>query len=230
MKSYPGQKKIYGFYHKIINEIPAHENYFELFAGSAAIASLLNTPLTRPRKMFLNDIDRSVTDRLNCIFLSEGITIGNKNYIDIIKSKLTNADKKTFVLLDPPYHHDTRPNNTELYEYEMTNRDHSKFITSVLQLKCNCMVIHPACELYDTKFASWRQVEVKVRYHKKTSLEKLYMNYDKPKELQAYKFLGKDCWDRQRIQRKAIRLVSKLDKLPEQERRYVIHEVVKKFG
>lgn len=62
--NYPGNKAIYGTYHKIINEIPVCKNYVELFAGSASIFKLLNDAAPGSN-IFLNDIDSSITDKYN---------------------------------------------------------------------------------------------------------------------------------------------------------------------
>lgn len=142
---------------------------------------------------------------------------------------LTTADTDTFVFMDPPYHHSTRPNNIKLYDYEMDNNDHVQLLQSLLQLKCNCMIIHPKCNLYDGYLREWRILQLKIRYHNKTSIENLYMNYNSG-PLQIDKYLGIDCWDRQRIKRKSERLISKLSVLPEQERQYLINRIINKFS
>lgn len=226
MKNYPGQKKILGLYHKIINQIPKHQNYYEVFAGSAAIATLLMEK-NSSAKFYLNDLDGSITDKLSCIFRQAKIY--TMNAIKLLK-KLVAADTDTFVFMDPPYLHSTRPNSKNIYTHEMTNADHKQFLSSVLQLKCNVMIVHPVCELYDTKLKGWRKVLIKVRYHNKTSLECLYMNYDLPEQLQVDAYLGTDCWDRQRIKRKAVSLVNKLIALPELERNYIIKRVQANFA
>lgn len=226
-KAYPGQKKIFGFYHKIINQIPKHENYYELFAGSAAIAKLL-IEKNSTANFFLNDKDKCITDNLVCIFRKAKTY--NEPAIKIISKKLIAADTDTFVFMDPPYLHSTRPNSTKLYKYEMSDFDHKQLLSSVLQLNCNVMIVHPVCDLYDEWLKGWRKVLIKVRYNTKTSLECLYMNYDVPSTLQTDAYLGTDCWDRQRIKRKAVSLVKKLTALPKLERDYVIKRVQENFA
>lgn len=225
-KGYPGHKKIFGVYHKIINQIPKHKKYYELFAGRAAIAKLLIEKESNA-KFYLNDIDGSLTDELRCT--SAKAVISKLDAINILK-KLTVAGTDTFVFMDPPYLHSTRPNSIKLYKHEMTDSDHKQLLSSVLQLNCNVMIIHPVCELYDTRLKGWRKVLIKVRYHNKTSLECLYMNYDLPEQLQVDAYLGTDCWDRQRIKRKALSLVNKLIALPELERNYIIKRVQENFA
>lgn len=219
VKKYTGQKKIYGVYHKIINEIPACRKFVELFGGSAQITKLL-LEATPPQFAIVNEIDRSVT--VNYDFTGHNVTVKNENANYLIVTELSGAGKDTVAYLDPPYHHSTRPTNTELYNYEMTHEHHVQLLSNVLQLKCNVLIIHPKCELYDTMLKDWRKVPVKIRYHRKTSLEYIYMNYERPDALQTDMYLGDDCWDRQRIKRKCKRLIDKLQALPIQERTYIL--------
>lgn len=87
------------------------------------------------------------------------------------------------------------------------------------------MIIHPKCELYDEFLHDWRKVEVKVRYHQKTQIECLYMNYPDPIELQDYSYLGNDCWERQRISRKVEAYKKKFEKMPVLERNCIIEKL-----
>ena len=219
MQNYKGHKGIPGVYQKIINHIPKHSKYIELFAGSAAIYSLMTVPV---RTVILNDINPEVYSNLTVRY--PGTIVTNENAIRILQSNLNILAKETFIFLDPPYLHSTRPNGTNLYDFEMTDSDHVQLLTAALQMNCFIMIIHPKCELYDTYLKDWYKIEVKIRYNNKTSIECLYMNY-KLDELQDYTYLGSDCWDRQRIKRKGERWVNKLLAMPELERQYIINKI-----
>lgn len=229
MGNYPGNKNIPGVYQKIINEIPFHNNYYELFCGGASIAKLLYDPISSVVKYNLNDIDKSVCTilktKISTLDLNNNISITSKNYLDIMQSDLSLAGVDTFVFMDPPYLHETRKNNINLYKYEMNESDHMQLLLSSLQLKCNLMIIHPVCNLYDEVLKGWRKKILKIRYHNKTSIECLYMNYEKPNILQSDLYLGSNRTDRQRIKRKANRFISKLSTLPEQERNYILNQI-----
>lgn len=196
--NYPGQKNIPGTIQKIINEIPVHEHYYEIFAGTGAIGQQL--PFSKSKNY--NDLN---SDILKSIGEPSGNTVKKTSVgaMDLVQS-LTTAGKDTFIFADPPYLHETR-HNPKLYKFEMTVLDHEKFLAAVQKLHCNCMIIHPACKLYDDALQSWRTIQIKIRYNKKTSIEKLYMNYAIQPALQTYKFIGKDCWQRQGFKRKAHR-------------------------
>lgn len=220
---YPGNKNIQGLIQKIVNQIPPCTDFYELFAGTAAVSTFLHRGSRVPPIFHINDLDPYVTD--NFVYPA-GSIVTNLPAIDIIKYLLTvSAPKDTFIFIDPPYHHDTRPFNKELYKFEMRHIDHVELLSSVQDLKCNCMIIHPQCELYGTSLKHFRTVQIKVRYHDKTSIENLYMNYPVPTQLLSYVGAGKDCWDRQRIKRKGDRLVSKLLSLPVIERNYILNRL-----
>jgi len=224
---YPGNKNIPGLIQKIINQIPPCTDFFELYAGSAAVSTFLSKKTNGTLQFYINDLDQEVTDNFD---YPAGCTVTNLPAVDIIKSLSSiPPGKNNFVFLDPPYMFDTRPNSLNLYECEMTTADHVQLLLAILELKCNCMIIHPQCQLYDQSLADWRTVQIKVRYHNKTSIEKLYMNYPDPVQLQTYVAAGTDCWDRQRIKRKGDRLVQKLLSLPEVERNYILNRLSNSF-
>lgn len=209
MGNYTGNKHIPGVYQKIINEIPKHDYYLEAFAGSGAIGKLLPVHTVK----HFNDLNK---EALDSITVSPGSKVIKTllNVMDLLQL-FERSGTETFMFFDPPYLHSTR-NSNKLYEWEMTESDHIQFISAVKKLKCNWMIIHPVCDLYEDEFPSdysingmsWRSIQIKIRYNTKTSIEKLYMNY--PEQLlQTNKYLGKDCWDRQRIKRKAQRFMNK---------------------
>jgi len=223
---YPGQKNIPGLFQKIINNIPGHTVYYELFAGSAAVGKEISVRSMVAPKIHLNDIDKDVIDQLSV----PAAIITNNDAIEMLQSRqISMASTDTFIFLDPPYEHSTRPNSTKLYAYELSESDHVRLLYSVLELKCQVMIIHPACILYDQMLSKWRSISVKVRYHNKTSIERIYMNYDFSGPLQITSYVGNDCWDRQRIKRKGNRLIEKIKKLPNHEQQYIIELFTSEF-
>lgn len=212
--NYPGQKNIPGVIHKIVNEIPRHKFYYEPFAGTAAIAKTLPASGTIKH---LNDLNKTVLDEIT-LPRDHTVIKTSVGAMDIIQI-LTTAGTNTFAFIDPPYLHTVRYSN-KLYKHEMTEIDHIQLLSAVKSLKCKCMIIHPACELYDLALQSWRSVQIKIRYNTKTSIEKIYMNYPK-QELQTYKFIGDDCWRRQAIKRKAQRFLKKGLHIPFPEPTYI---------
>lgn len=222
---YPGNKNIPGLIQKIVNQIPPCTDFYELFAGSAAVSKFLSVLDVPSVRYHLNDLDPEIAVRYD---FPAGSTFTSVPAIDLIQSiKSMPAATDIFLFIDPPYHHDSRPSNTQLYKFEMTNEDHIQLLSAVRDLEFNCMIIHPQNDLYYQILESWRTVQIKVRYHNKTSVENLYMNYPEPVKLLSYGMYGTDCWDRQRIKRKGDRLIQKLLCLPEAERNYILDRISK---
>jgi site-specific DNA-adenine methylase len=221
VKKYPGQKNIPGVIQKIINQIPGHKVIIELFAGTAAVSKFLSVGSSA--KIVLVDIDKSVTEK----FALPGSKVINKSSLDLLQSNIRFIelnDPETFIFVDPPYLHETR-SNLSLYKHEFTNDQHLELLEKIVQLRSQVMIIHPDCDMYNQYLADWRKVQIKIRYHNKTSVENLYMNYPQPDILQSYQFLGEDCWDRQRIKRKGDRLIKKLQTLPSKEKNYLLNRI-----
>jgi DNA adenine methylase len=222
LDNYRGHKNVNGLFQKIINQVPKHSIYAELFAGSASIFSLFKV---KAETNILNDINTEVHNLLCEKYRDENVILWNRNAIEFIAKMRYVWKKDTFIFLDPPYHHKTIPKEVDLYEYEMTGFEHVELLNTLTDMKCNVMLIHPKCDLYDEFLHNWRKVEVKVRYHKKTSIECLYMNYPEPHELQDYSYLGNDCWERQRINRKTTAYVKKFKNMPVLERNCIIKKL-----
>ena len=69
--SYPGSNEASGVPQTIINHIPQHEYYYELFLGNGTIARW-----KRPaHKSFLFDIDPGVIEQWKGVFLPEGFNL-----------------------------------------------------------------------------------------------------------------------------------------------------------
>lgn len=251
-ENYPGQKAIDGVLQKLVNVVPVHSVFVELFAGSAALSqALYGSDLSVPQgnAVLLNDLAYfSVLDVNNCtghsrdsVFCALDLTVINDSLannrllfssncaVDLLQLFSSIPDQGVVLFADPPYLHETRPSNTKLYQYEMSYADHCRFISSVLQSSHNCIVIHPECDLYNDSFSSWRSMPVKIRYNRKTSHERIWCNFSAELPLHSYALLGVDSWDRQRIKRKVTRHLSKLRSLPIQEQRALVSAIVDEF-
>lgn len=225
---YPGNKNIPGLIHKIVNQIPPCKNFCEPFAGSAAVSTFLSLLPGVNLNFFLNDIAPLITAFFE---YPAGSTVTNLNALEFLVT-LNNSAARTdaFIFIDPPYHASTLYNQISPYASCMSHADHLDLLSTVRDLKTNCMIIHPVCDLYDQALHAFRTVQLSVRYHNKTSHEKLYMNYPDPDLLLTYACVGANCWDRQRIKRKGDRLVQKLSSLPAVERNYILDRIRERFN
>ena len=145
--NYPGNKNIPGLIHSIVNQIPVCQNFYEPFAGSAAVSRFLSVLPGRTVQFYITDLDPAAIDNIVC---SSGMRATVTSGFDLIDNLIKfGSPTDDFIFIDPPYHHSTRPAHTDIYKKEFSHADHVKLLKSVLQLKCNCMIIHPVCDLYD---------------------------------------------------------------------------------
>lgn len=221
IENYPGNKGVQGLYQLIINNIPKHKNYYELFAGSAEIARRI-----APAELtIVNDLDKKVCKKLRKYSLQHRLPwyVMNESAFDCLTtiscSKTT--DKNDFIYLDPPYE------GLDIY----AAGGHEKYLHQWLinlcsTVKANCMISHYEHPLYDALLKNgWRKKTFDTWYHTKYVIEAIYMNYPEPEILHDYSYVGADCWQRQGLKRKKERLIKKLLQLPLHER-YAIIEAI----
>lgn len=216
LKNYRGNKSVNGLYQFIINQIPPHEIYYELFLGSGAI-------LRHKKQAGITygiDCNRSVIDTWK-ESAPKWVTIKQDNALKIIPSIPKNSPS-VFVYLDPPYYYPSRRSAKAIYNCELTNSDHEKLLSAVLKVKFNCMISSYENMLYESYLSTWRKKSFNICVHGKVAKEIIYMNYPEPTELHDYRYLGKDCWDRQRIKRKIQCKINTLSKLPILEQKAIM--------
>lgn len=222
LKGYRGNKGYQHAYMEIINLIPFHKAYWELFAGYAGIYR----NICPAEKSSLNDIDPTVISKLKTIISSTDIY--NQDALQLLKNVVP-KDTDNFVYLDPPYPKSSRRSSKDIYNYEMSDFDHVQLLKTIKDAKYNCMISTYENDIYKNHLKDWNLHTFKTSVHGKVAVEYLYYNYDKPEQLHDYRYLGSDCWDRQRIKRKVYRHIQKLSSLPAAERNCIIQEINKNF-
>lgn len=218
---YPGKKSNSGIVQFIINNIPLHTRYFELFAGTGNIHFS-----KRPAdENILSDFDVKQVRYLIDNNRSNNTLVIQKTFQDLIaKTVFTGSD---FLYLDPPYPLSSRRNAKKYYRHEMTDEDHVQLLKTVLAMDANIMISTRQNELYELHLKSWRKKLFKTVDRAGACEEIIYMNYPEPPLLQQYDYLGNGYIDRQRIKRKIERFAGKLNELPQYERHLFIQEMIK---
>jgi DNA adenine methylase len=85
----------------------------------------------------------------------QDVKVLNRPALDAIQSEDTPA---TFFYLDPPYYHGTRT-ATEVYDHEMSERDHRELLDVLLACKGKVILSGYANDLYDGVLARWTREE-----------------------------------------------------------------------
>ncbi len=221
LKSYRGNKGVQGLYQFIINQIPPHEKYYELFLGSG---SILRHKLPSAVTVGI-DLDQNVIDPWKK-HAPNWVSVKRANALQYL-STLLQADKKTFIYLDPPYLPASIRSGTAVYNCTLSRSEHEKLLTLSCSVKCYCMISAYDNSIYNLFLHGWRKKKFKVCVHGKTVEETIYMNYPEPSSLHDYQYLGFDCWDRQRIKRKIKWKIDTLKKLPILEQKAILQALNK---
>lgn len=217
---YNGGKNGAGVYQAIINQMPPHDIYIELFLGSGAI--LRNK---RPAK---RNIGIEINPKVIGKFWQDpaGFEIFQECAIEYLRGVKKTLPKNTFIYMDPPYPLFARKGiNSRLYDYELTDQQHTDILAMALQLPCMVCISSYPNKLYDDLLKNWRVYDFTVQTQSGSAIERLYMNYPEPKKLHDYNYLGKDRGDRQRIKQKIHRHVAGLLRLPPLEREAILEAI-----
>jgi len=220
-QSYPGGKGADGVYHQIINQIPPHSTFMELFFGGGSITKK-KKPAARTIGM---DINRGVIQAAKANIKMPGLRlmVGDASEF-LINYKWRGGE---FVYLDPPYLLDTRRSKSAIYEDEFSNfEQHAALLDLIKTLPCMVAISGYWSILYNTKLKDWRSIHFLTGTHGGTvATEWLWMNYPEPMQLHDYKYLGIDYRDREKINRQKKTMRAKLLRMPT-VKRYAILSVI----
>lgn len=216
MPKYFGSKNNYGMYQNIINEIPPHENYYELFLGSGAVIC------NKKRAPGLNigvELVRSVIDQFT---YPGSVEVINTCAIKFLKDLVLISSEEDFIYLDPPYELDIRRSPKKVYKNELTKQDHRDIANTLLSSRARVIISTYPGSVYEEILKGWRKKEFVSYTRAGKSTEVIYLNFPVPEMLHDYSFLGKNKTQRQAIKRKITGYVEKFKKLPVQERNAIL--------
>lgn len=218
--SFIGGKSQSGVWQRIVNLIPPHEIFIELFAGSAAIARLKSPA----KKTIL--IDKHPVAALGelppntALLKACGI-----DYAECLAPK-----RPTFVYADPPYLLSTR-GGRRYYKSEMTDDDHRRLLAALVKLPCPVLLSGYPSGLYDHALAGWGREQFRVMTRGHTwATEVLWFNYPRPTVLHDFSKVGDDFRDRWRIKKKRRRWVARLIRQDPLERAALFSALVDVMG
>jgi len=227
IEPYIGGKSGSGVYQTIINELPPHRIYVEPFLGMGAI-------LRYKRLAELSvcaDLDGNLVYQIWQMGLfAQGIynvKVHHKCGMDLLEHIFNNTiytdyGRNVLVYADPPYPIPSRKGKQPMYKHEMTLPDHERLLKIVTLLPFNVAISSYNNDMYNHYLANWRKIEFTAQTRRGPATEVLYMNYPQPATLHDYSYLGTDYRERERIQRKILRHVQGLKRLPALERAAIL--------
>ena len=211
----------------IINQIPPHDAYLEPFLGSGVIFRTIRPALKSvgldKDALAVEDfgighgvqwqLDGKLITAANLSKMLHGQAVGCGCALEFLRNYPWTG--REFVYLDPPYLESTRRSGARIYRHEMmSDKAHRELLGVALGIPALVMISGYPSDLYASLLGEWRTLEYVGMTHRGPATECLWMNYPAPVKLHDYRFLGANFTDRQRLKRKAARLVAKLSALP----------------
>lgn len=212
--NYDGGKNGAGVWQLLINQIPPHRVFVELFMGSGALLRRIR-PAERNIGIEL--------DARTVAAVQRELPAVDVLQIDAVKwLSSTPAAEDWFIYADPPYLLETRSYQRELiYRHEFHTAEQHSVLLDLLDRSVAMVAISGyGSRLYAERLRppKWRRLDFTAGSRGGPRTESVWFNYGVPVELHDYRYLGEDRTDRQRIRRKLLRWQRRLEALPTLER------------
>ena len=210
-----GSKGAMGAAQRIVSELPPHELYLEIFAGSGAVGRL-----KKPAGLDLF-IERNpaTATTLKAMVPSASVVVGDCTRI-LVPERIPAA---AVVYADPPYLMSVRKSRKNYYRYELSRDvEHERLLAWIKRLGCRVLISGYWSELYADRLEGWRLVTFGVPTRKGRALECLWCNFPEPATRHDTRFVGAGFRERERIGRKVARWVRRLQAMPLAERAAVL--------
>lgn len=222
--SYLGAKGASGVHQAIINVMPPHTVFCELFGGTGVItrkkAPSIHTIFMDKAKKMIDEFnyaaagDFSFVKKVGCA-------------IEFLEGYTNSGLVKTLFYLDPPYMPETRTSSAK-YDFELTPADHKRLLLAAInQARQGAYIIISGYDnaLYKEMLKGWWNKEFQAMTRGGVRTEKIWCSFT-PSEVHYHSFAGKNFTDRQRIKRKAESWANRFSKLPPAEKQAVLAAVL----
>jgi site-specific DNA-adenine methylase len=204
-------------YQRIINLMPPHRVYIELFLGSGAV--LLNK---RPAEISIGiESDEQVFSSWSD-WSAPSTRIEHRDAFEFLKSYTFTPDHLLYA--DPPYLPCTRRKG-RVYRHDLNEAGHIHLLTQLTQLSCAVMISGYPSEMYDRMLHDWHKTSFQAGSHVGRRHEVVWQNFEPSPVLHDYSHLGDDFRERERLKRKADRWRRRLQAMPERERRALLSAI-----
>lgn len=210
----------------IINLIPEHERYVELFAGSAAVARHL---ARRNAEALVVELDKEQAAKLRLEL--PGHRVLNEDAIALLARLGPTWGRETVVFADPPYPLKDRRDTRHRYRCELDEEQHQELVRLLRATRARVLVCGHPWGLYPHAFSDWKRNEFPVILRSgKPGVEVVWTNYADPFPLHDYSFWGPNKRVRQDLHRQIQRHLGKFERMERHARAAVLRELVARFG
>lgn len=218
MASYTGGKNGHGAFQNLINMMPPHGTYIELFLGSGAVIRNKRPAHTNIGVEIDSDVFRE--------FVTEGeghwippnvcsVTMGSRLFggkpVDVINTcafefleqlpemaKMDQWPRPWLLYADPPYLGSVRQSQNNLYKHEMQDDASHRDLLEILKIFDGFVMISGyESPLYNEHLWCWRKETFHmVNRAGQQTTETVWLNFPEPAQLHDYSFLGSNYRER----------------------------------
>jgi DNA adenine methylase len=205
-------------YQRIINLMPPHRVYIELFLGGGAV--MRNK---RPAASSIGiDLDARVVSRWKSI-QTHAFTLHHGDAFEFLANYDFVGDE--LVYADPPYLPSTRRRH-RVYRHDLGESEHASLLTALRTVPCAVMLSGYPSDLYDTHLDGWHRTEFEGTSHIGARREVIWQNFTPTAVLHDYSYVGETFRDRERLKRRVQRWRRRLEIMPEDERLALLSELL----
>ncbi len=210
MSGYPGGKGAMGAAQHIINNMPPHETYVELFLGMGAVMRTKR----KARFSIGVEIDLEVLRNFEAPF--EEIALFNQDALNWLAARpnLT-QDGEALIYCDPPY---LNTKTRQRYKHRFNEEQHRHLLRLIKDASAFVMISGYRSKLYDEELEDWQTYDFQATGRDgKSHTETLWMNYPPQERLHDYRFLGNNFREREAISRRLKRNTRRIAQWPIQQ-------------
>lgn len=221
--SYLGAKGASGVHQAIINVMPPHVVFGELFGGTGVITQ---KKAPAEHTIFL-DKSKKMIDEFNYAAANDSSFVKKVGCAIEFLEGYENSGVKTLFYLDPPYMPETRTSAAR-YEFELTPVDHERLLLAAIhQAEQGAYIIISGYdnELYRKMLKGWWRKDFQAMTRGGVRTETIWCSFT-PSEIHYHSYAGENFTDRQRIKRKAESWANRFAKLPPAEKQAVLAAVL----
>ena len=238
---YPGGKAGAGIFQRLINMMPPHDAYIEPFLGGGAILRAkrlarvsigadLHLPALEEARLTLAKSGDAAVRVVTGIDMAISLTVTalaqrrSRNFILLLHGDGIELMRRypykgrELVYADPPYVRHTRRTTRDIYEFEMTDDDHTRFLEAANAASCRVMISGYDSEMYAAALSDWRSETYQAPTRGRPAQETVWFNFKRPRVLHDYSYLGGNFREREKIKRRKCRWVKRLKAMDETER------------
>lgn len=225
MATYFGGKN--HLYQAIINLVPKHERFVELFAGSAAVAR----HLARASEAIVVEKDPQQVLWLKARRELSGHRVVGGDAFQVLVQGASSWGTDTVLFADPPYPIKDRRDARARYRCELDDKQHRRLVELLRASRARVLVCGHPWGMYPRAFADWKRHEFATGLRSgRAGVECVWTNFDNPYPLHDYRYYGENKRTRQDLRRRIERQRTLFEQMNPHHRTAILRELVTAFG